>query len=102
MKLIQILLPLYDQSQNPFASALYEQVKGELTNRFGGLTAYSRSPASGTWKKEGEGVVKDDIYIYEVMTEAADDFFWKAYKNKLQQTFEQDELIIRISEIYLL
>lgn len=102
MKLVQLLLPLYDQSGNAFDSSFYEQVKKELTARFGGLTAYTRSPATGTWKKEGEGVVKDDIYVYEVMTEWIDTEYWKTYKSKLLQTFEQDELIIRVSEIYLL
>jgi hypothetical protein len=102
MKLLQILLPLYDQSGKPFASSIYEQVKSELTIRFGGLTAYTRSPASGTWKKDGEPIVKDEIYVYEVMTQEVDQQFWKTYKNNLQQLFEQNELIVRVSEIELL
>ena len=101
MQLVQILLPLYDQEGNPFSGLLYDKIKKELTETFGGLTAYTRSPASGIWK-DGEKIVKDDIYIYEIMLQEIDKNYWARYKSKLQLIFEQEELIIRVSDITLL
>ncbi|MDB5258017.1 MAG: hypothetical protein JWM14_2712 [Chitinophagaceae bacterium] len=101
MQLIQILLPLYDQDGKPFHGLLYDRVKKELTQTFGGLTAYTRSPASGTWKDGGK-IVKEDIYVYEVMTSEINKEFWKVFKSKWQKIFQQEELIIRTLDITLL
>ncbi|PIK71011.1 hypothetical protein CS379_21625, partial [Methylobacterium frigidaeris] len=45
--LIQILLPLSDNQGRPFAKAEYVRVREKLTRQFGGLTAFTRSPAKG-------------------------------------------------------
>jgi hypothetical protein len=45
--LIQILLPLYDNAGAPLPRELYDDVREELTRRFGGLTAFTRAPAEG-------------------------------------------------------
>lgn len=66
MQLIQILLPVYGKYGKPFASAQYDRVCKELTDRFGGLTAFSRAPAEGLWKKEG-ATEQNDILVFEVM-----------------------------------
>lgn len=47
MHLIQLLLPLYDNQGNRFDHAVFDEVQAELTERFGGVTAYLRSPARG-------------------------------------------------------
>jgi hypothetical protein len=47
--LVQILLPIYDDQGSEFASDVYVQVRSELTEPFGGLTAYTRAPAEGLW-----------------------------------------------------
>ena len=101
MNLIQILLPLYSNEGALFPQSVFESVKKDLTNTFGGLTAYTRSPASGLWKEEGK-TVHDEIIIYEIMTDNIDTNYWNSYKLKLQQQFRQDEIIIRNSEIRLL
>ena len=101
MHLVQLLLPLYNGKAEAFPSTLYEQVKKELSQQFGGLTAYTGSPASGIWK-DGEKIVKDDIYVYEIMLQEIDKNYWATYKSKLQLIFEQEELIIRVSDITLL
>ncbi len=49
MHLVQILLPLYDNAGAPLPRALYDRVREELSRRFGGLTAFTRSPAEGLW-----------------------------------------------------
>ena len=102
MQLIQLLLPLYTEQGKPFPTSFYEEVKKELTHKFAGLTAYTRSPATGLWKKEEGEIIRDDIYVYEVMTDHLDKEYWTSYKLKLQQLFNQDELVIRASEMILL
>jgi hypothetical protein len=47
MYLIHILLPLKDNQGRPHGRELFRGVAGELTERFGGLTAYTRAPAEG-------------------------------------------------------
>jgi hypothetical protein len=102
MFLIQILLPVYSNERTLFPEAFYEQVREELTERFGGLTAYVRSPASGHWKQTPETTVRDDIVVYEVMVEAVDAAWWATYREELRARFQQDKLIIRASALQLL
>lgn len=102
MYLIQILLPLYDNSGNPFPQHEYARVRDELTERFGGITTYVRSPAEGLWRETPTMTVRDDIVIYEVMTEKLDRDWWTSYRKELSLRFRQDLLIVRVSEIQLL
>ena len=51
MHLVQLLLPLYDNEGRGFGETPFAAVREELTRRFGGVTAYMRSPATGLWKK---------------------------------------------------
>jgi hypothetical protein len=37
MHLVQLLLPLYDNSGNAFSETVFSGIRGELTERFGGL-----------------------------------------------------------------
>ena len=66
MKLVQILLPVRDNRGRKFKGELYSDVHSVLVRRFGGLTAYTRSPARGLWKSEGS-TKRDDMIIVEVM-----------------------------------
>lgn len=96
MHLVQLLLPLFDPQGQPLPRATFEQVHRELVDRFGGLTAYSRAPAKGLWAEDGEGVVRDDIVVYEVMVEEElDRGWWAAYRVQLEQRFRQDEVVVR-------
>lgn len=99
MYLIQLLLPLYDNDGQPLPSALFRDVKQELTDRFGGLTAYSRAPAEGLWREETNRTVRDDIVVLEVMAEALDRDWWRAYRARLERRFEQQQVVIRASAI---
>jgi hypothetical protein len=99
MFLIQFLLPLYDNDGQGFPRAMFDAVREELTGKFGGVTAYLRSPAQGFWKESGDEVVKDDLVIYEVMTEELDREWWWSYREQLAQTFRQEEILIRASEV---
>jgi hypothetical protein len=42
MHLVEILLPLNDNSGQPFGAGKYAAVREHLAERFGGLTAFSR------------------------------------------------------------
>lgn len=92
--LIQILLPLYDNAGNRFPEEAYTEVRSDLTDRFGGLTAYSRSPAEGLWAR-GVQTKIDDIVVFEVMVQALDRDWWRDYKQQLERLFRQDKLVLR-------
>jgi hypothetical protein len=95
MILVQILLPLYTNQRQLFSDETYENVRHTLTARFGGVTAYQRSPAFGHWKQSDEVIVRDDIVVFEVMLENLDRPWWANYREHLRLVFEQDKLIVR-------
>lgn len=99
MHLVQLLIPIYDNEGKPFPKTLFDALRVDLTERFGGVTAFLRSPAEGLWT-EGEGrVARDDIVILEVMTEELDREWWAGYRKDLEKRFRQEELIIRASVV---
>ena len=95
MYLVQLLLPLYDNQGQPFGADLFADVRNGLTERFGGVTAYARAPARGTWKEYDGTVVRDEIVIYEVMVETLDRAWWSQFRETLRQRFAQDDLVVR-------
>jgi len=96
MYLVQILLPLYDNEGRPFDAAEYVRLRSELADRFGGVTAYTRAPARGVWKKdETAGTTRDDIVIFEVMTPDLDRAWWTTFRKELETHFRQESLIVR-------
>jgi hypothetical protein len=101
MHLIQILLPLYDNAGNAFGEDLYAKVRRELTERFGGLTAFTRAPAQGLWQDEGQ-TKHDDIVVLEVMAEALDAGWWRGYRKNLEKLFRQDQIVIRAQAVTIL
>jgi hypothetical protein len=101
MHLIEIFLPLNDNSGRPFDTDKYAAIRQHLTERFGGLTAFTRSPAQGTTTEGGE-TVHDDIIVFEVMTEKLDVPWWRSYRLQLEQEFRQDAIMARASTVTLL
>ena len=99
MHLVQRLLPLYDTAGERFPATLYARVKDELTERFGGLTAYARAPAEGLWEAPHGRTQRDDIVVYEVMIEELDRAWWTGYRQELEQRFRQRELVVRAHAI---
>jgi hypothetical protein len=67
----------------------------ELSERFDGLTAYTRAPATGVWKKHTGRTSRDDIIIYEVMCPRLQRKWWKAKRSELERIFHQDTVLIR-------
>lgn len=101
MHLIEIFLPLNDNEGRKQPVELFTQVRQELVDQFGGLTAFTRSPAKGLWENEGNDRHEDDIVIYEVMTEEVDPGWWRNYKAELERRFQQEELMIRSQQVEL-
>jgi hypothetical protein len=99
MHLVQLLLPLYDASGKRFGQPLYAAVARELTDRFGGMTAYSRAPATGLWEQKPGKTMHDDIVVCEVMVDAVDSAWWAEYRKELEERFQQKELVVRAHEI---
>lgn len=102
MHLVQLLLPLYSNAGDPFGSDMFSAVRMELTQRFGGVTAFVRAPARGLWREEDGSVQRDDVVVYEVMAEELDEAWWAAYRERLRLQFEQDELVVRTFPVRLL
>ena len=101
MQLVQILLPVRDNEGRSFDREAFDTVLKELSERFGGSTAYTRSPAEGIWRSKS-GAHLDDIIVIEVMVDALDKSWWHAYRKDLAQRFRQKELVIRAQSIELL
>jgi hypothetical protein len=99
LQLIQILLPLFDNDGGSFPHGAYQRVSAELTERFGGLTAFTRAPAEGLWKDDAARTTRDEIVVLEIMTEAIDRLWWRDYRQELETRFRQDEIVIRAQAI---
>ena len=99
MFLVQMLLPLYDRAGQKFSHDRFSQVREELTHRYGGMTAYLRSPAEGTWREPGGSIDRDEMVMCEVMVDELDRAWWSAYRKELERRFEQEELIVRASAL---
>ena len=99
MHLIQLLLPLHDNQKRPFPGAYFNQVREDLTNRFGGVTAFVRSPAVGLWKEGSDDINRDEVIMFEVVTDQLDKDWWASYREELQDRFRQEELLMWASNI---
>jgi len=96
MHLVQILIPVFDNTGQRFEQALFEEVRTQLIERFGGLTAFVQSPALGLWKDTESGTTTQDAMILiEVMSDTLDQTWWAAYRRDLEGVFRQDEIVIR-------
>ena len=95
MTLVQLLLPIHDRDGAPLPNEMFARVRAELTERFGGVTAYTRSPAIGLWKRDDEATERDQVIMVEVVVEDFDRQWWSAYRQHLEMRFGQDEMHAR-------
>jgi hypothetical protein len=102
MHLIQVLLPLYDNAGTALPRDLFRAVAAELTERFGGLTAYTRAPAEGLWKEDAKTTARDDVVLFEVMAEDLDRSWWGAYRHGLEKRFRQEQVVVRAQAVEML
>lgn len=94
MHLIQILLPTQHRDGRDVGAAAFAQVRDELAERFGGVTAYTRSPATGLWKSGAE-VERDQVVMVEVVVDVFDRDWWARYRESLEDRFGQEEVHAR-------
>ena len=94
MFVVELFLPLARGDGMPVASAEIEGIVAGMADRFGGATAFTRSPAEGLWK-EADEVEHDRIVIVEVMVEEIDrpggaptDLVWKRNFNRRKSLFD--------------
>lgn len=99
MHLIQLLLPVEDEQGKPYPRALYDDLVERLTERFGGVTAYTRAPATGLWEADSGQTVRDLVVVYEVMAERLDLDWWARLRTELEHAFAQDEIVVRAQTI---
>ena len=99
MFLVQLLLPLRDNGGEAFGRAEFDRVKDELAERFGGATAFLRSPALGAWQETDGQTTHDDIVIFEAMADSLDRAWWAEYRRDLERRFRQEDVIVRASRI---
>ena len=93
--LIQILLPLHFCDGSNVPAEMLSQVRAELTEAFGGVTAYTRSPATGLWKRTEDDVERDQVIMIEVVSDRLDRDWWARYREALEQRFGQEEVHAR-------
>jgi hypothetical protein len=93
--LIQLLLPIRTNQRQPVDGGLFAQVRSTLAERFGGVTAYQRSPASGLWKRPDGEVDGDEVVMVEVEVAELDRVWWESYRRQLEKDFGQDKILVR-------
>ena len=99
MHVIEIFLPLKRNDGSDQPRELFGDVRRELIERFGGLTAFTRAPAEGLWESGDGNVDRDSIVIFEVMTDALDRAWWADFRRRLEAMFEQEAIVIRASAV---
>jgi hypothetical protein len=100
--LIEFLLPTFDNEGQRFPKREFERVRRELTDRFGGVTAFVRSPAVGLWTDDAGRVRQDELVTFEVMSDTLDREWWREYRELLQQRYRQDEVVVRATTFEIL
>ena len=95
MHLVQLLLPVVDTAGTQIPAEVFAAIRRELTERFGGVTAYTRAPAKGLWKKDAIRVEADEVMLVEVVVDRLDRDWWRGYRSALERRFAQDTLHVR-------
>jgi hypothetical protein len=99
MHLVQLLIPRVDGDARAYPREAYDQIRTELLEQFGGVTAFVQAPATGLWKAPDGSTVRDDVVIFEVMVERLDNRWWATYRTSLCTRLAQTELVVRAHEI---
>ena len=100
--LIQMLLPTRSSEGTTFSDDLLRRTRQELLDRFGGLTAYTRAPATGVWTSPDGDVEVDSVVMIEVLSEVFDKTWWRAYAETLKERFRQETIHLRANDFYVL
>lgn len=91
MYLVEILLPLVAPAK---PARDLEALKQQLTEKFGGITAFVRSPGEGVWVDQGK-TERDNVIVLEVMTDDLERDWWRSLRRSLERGLGQKEIVIR-------
>ena len=97
--LVQMLLPLQTADGQHIPDEAMVAVRRTLTEKFGGVTAYSRSPARGAWKNPAGDVERDDVIMVEVVVSDLDRRWWATYRHQLERALGQNEIHVRAAAV---
>lgn len=97
-----MLLPTRPAEGAAFSDHLLRRTREEIVKEFGGITAYTRSPASGAWTSPDGSVAQDHVVMIEVVADAFDERWWRGYADMLKQRFAQDSIHIRATAVEVL
>jgi hypothetical protein len=95
LELVQLLLPLVDEHGRAYPRSVFDELVARLTEKFGGVTAYTRAPATGLWEDDSGKTVRDQVVVYEVMVADLDVGWWGRLRAELEGQLAQKELVIR-------
>jgi len=93
--LVQIILPVRDNRGRKYPETIWRDLKRDMVDRFGGVTAYTRAPAEGVWAPSRAAAAREDVFILEVMVCRLNRHWWRALRRDLEQRLAQDEIVIR-------
>ena len=99
--LVQVLLPKETGGGEPVSRQWFETLLKELTDRFGGVTSFLRSPGEGLWQNGRENE-RDSVAVIEVMADELDRAYWHSLRERLERELMQKEIVIRAQAIQLL
>ena len=102
MFVVELFIPLEKPDGTAVPVNVFERIKTELTERFGGVTAHLQSPAEGAWKPEAEDVIHDRIAIFEVMVEDVDTAWWRDHRHRLEVELDQHRILARLHQVTVL
>ena len=94
MKEYDLFVPLYYNDGRPVEPRKFQDLQTQLLGQFGGLTFFPQ-PNQGFWTLAGI-TYRDEIVIYRVITSDQREArrFFADLKERLQEEFEQEEILI--------
>jgi hypothetical protein len=92
---VQLILPVRDNQGSPFPQKVWETLKNTLVERYGGVTAYTRSPAEGVWAPGTGEKVSEDVFIIEVVVGDLEIEWWRGIRKELEGVLRQEKLVFR-------
>jgi len=92
--IVQIFLPLQHADEEAQPPERFTATREELVEYCGGVTIYARAPAEGLWV-DGDAIVMDRVVVFEAMDSRFSHDWLAAYKRRLAERFEQDQVMLR-------
>ncbi|MDR3490293.1 MAG: hypothetical protein P4M05_36160 [Bradyrhizobium sp.] len=99
MFVVELFLPLDMPDGTAIPGSTFDRIKAELTFRFGGITAFLKSPADGAWQASSRAIVHDRVAVFEIMVDNVDVEWWRAYRQKLEAELNQQEVLARLYQV---